>query len=235
MSKNNKIIKLIDLGIKSYEETLSIQEKFFNDTIETKKNNRKSKSNTLTDNYLLFVEHHPVITLGKNGKKDNLLLNNNELLDKGIEFYHTNRGGDFTYHGIGQFVGYQIFDLDNFFTDIHKYLRFLEEVIILTLAEYGLSANRSQGETGVWLDVGKPNARKICAMGVKASRWVTMHGFALNINTDLSYFDYIVPCGIKGKKVTSLAKELNKQVDPELVKASLLKYFSEIFEVEIIN
>ena len=150
MSKNNKIIKLIDLGIKSYEETLSIQENFFNETIETKKNNRKSKSNTLTDNYLLFVEHHPVITLGKSGKKDNLLLNNNELLDKGIEFYHTNRGGDITYHGIGQIVGYPIFDLDNFFTDIHKYLRFLEEVIILTLAEYGLSADRSQGETGVW-------------------------------------------------------------------------------------
>ena len=186
------------MGIKSYEETLSIQEKFFNDTIETKKNNRKSESNTLTDNYLLFVEHHPVITLGKNGKKDNLLLNNNELLDKGIEFYHTNRGGDITFHGIGQIIGYPIFDLDNFFTDIHKYLRFLEEVIILTLAEYGLSADRSQGETGVWLDVGKPNARKICAMGVKASRWVTMHGFALNVNTDLSFFDYIIPCGIKG-------------------------------------
>ena len=212
MSKNNKIIKLIDLGIKSYEETLKVQEQYFNNTIEAKKNNRKTKSNTLTDNYLLFVEHHPVITLGKSGKKDNLLLNNNELLDKGIEFYHTNRGGDITYHGIGQIVGYPIFDLDNFFTDIHKYLRFLEEVIILTLAEYGLYADRSQGETGVWLDVGKPNARKICAMGVKASRWVTMHGFALNVNTDLSFFDYIIPCGIKGKSVTSLKKELRKEI-----------------------
>ena len=233
MSKNNKIIKLIDLGIKSYEETLSIQEKFFNDTIETKKNNRKSESNTLTDNYLLFVEHHPVITLGKNGKKDNLLLNNNELLDKGIEFYHTNRGGDITYHGIGQIVGYPIFDLDNFFTDIHKYLRFLEEVIILTLAEYGLSAYRSQGETGVWLDVGKPNARKICAMGVKASRWVTMHGFALNVNTDLSFFDYIIPCGINGKSVTSLKKELGKEIPLNDVKVILVKHFEKLFEASI--
>ena len=233
MSKNNKIIKLIDLGIKSYEETLSIQEKFFNDTIETKKNNRKSESNTLTDNYLLFVEHHPVITLGKSGKKDNLLLNNNELLDKGIEFYHTNRGGDITYHGIGQIVGYPIFDLDNFFTDIHKYLRFLEEVIILTLAEYGLSADRSQGETGVWLDVGKPNARKICAMGVKASRWVTMHGFALNVNTDLSFFDYIIPCGIKGKSVTSLKKELGKEIPLNDVKVILVKHFEKLFEATI--
>ena len=233
MSKNNKIIKLIDLGIKSYEETLSIQENFFIETIETKKNNRKSQSNTLTDNYLLFVEHHPVITLGKSGNKDNLLLNNNELLDKGIEFYHTNRGGDITYHGIGQIVGYPIFDLDNFFTDIHKYLRFLEEVIILTLAEYGLSAHRSQGETGVWLDVGKPNARKICAMGVKASRWVTMHGFALNVNTDLSFFDYIIPCGIKGKYVTSLKKELGKEIPLNDVKVILVKHFEKLFEATI--
>lgn len=233
MSKKNKIIKLLDLGERSYQETLKIQEKFFNKTIETKKNNRKTKSQTLTDNYLLYVEHRPVITIGKSGKEENLLLKNNELIDKGIEFYHTNRGGDITFHGIGQIVGYPILDLDNFFTDIHKYLRFLEEVIILTLSEYGLSAERSPGETGVWLDVGKPNARKICAMGVKASRWVTMHGFALNINTDLSFFDYIIPCGIKGKAVTSLNKELGEEIPLEEVKDKLTKHFKKLFEANL--
>ncbi|MBO6881824.1 lipoyl(octanoyl) transferase LipB, partial [Winogradskyella sp.] len=174
-------------------------------------------------------------TLGKSGDLSNLLLSEEQLTEKGATFYKINRGGDITYHGPGQIVGYPILDLDNFFTDIHKYLRFLEEMIILTLAEYGLQAERSPGETGVWLDVGTPFARKICAMGVRASRWVTMHGFALNVNADLGYFDNIIPCGIRGKAVTSLNNELGvEKVDEEEVKRKLLKHFGELFEAELV-
>lgn len=176
----------------------------------------------------------PCDYLGKRGLPKHLLLNEQELTDKGIEFFTTNRGGDITFHGPGQLVGYPILDLENFFTDIHKYLRLLEEAIILTLKEYGLSAERSEGETGVWLDVGTPFARKICAMGVKASRWVTMHGFALNVNTDLAYFDYIIPCGIQGKAVTSLAAELKKEISLNEVKAKFLTHFSTLFEASLI-
>ena len=231
----NKKVKITELGFLPYREAWDIQEEYFSNTIAVKRQNRQLDSSILTENHLLLVEHPPVFTLGKSGKIDHLLLKEEVLKSKGIAFFKTNRGGDITFHGPGQLVGYPILDLDNFFTDIHKYLRYLEEIIIKTLSDFGLNSARSDGETGVWLDLDTPFARKICAMGVRASRWVTMHGFALNINTDLSYFDYIVPCGIKGKMVTSLSKELNKQVDPELVKASLLKYFSEIFEVEIIN
>lgn len=233
MTQKNKTIQLIELGLKSYQEALAVQEKLFNQTIAIKRANRNQQQQTQTENYLLWVEHTPVITLGKSGKSEHLLLDENQLKKKGIEYYPTNRGGDITFHGPGQLVGYPILDLDNFFTDIHKYLRFLEEAIILTLEEYGLKGARSDGETGVWLDVGTPFARKICAMGVKASRWVTMHGFALNINTDLSYFEYIVPCGIQGKAVTSVEKELGRNVPFEEVKTKLKVHFADLFEAEM--
>lgn len=230
MEKKNKNIQIVELGIKSFTDALLMQEKYFNEIINIKRYNRKSENKTVTQNFMLWVEHTPVITLGKSGKDKNLLLNKNELKKKKIEYYQTNRGGDITFHGPGQIVGYPILDLDNFFTDIHKYLRFLEEIVILTLKEYNLSCERSQGETGVWMDVGTPFARKICAMGVKASRWVTMHGFALNVNTDLSYFDYIVPCGIEGKAITSMENELGKKIPFNEVKEKLTLHFANLFE-----
>ena len=233
MTKKNKAIRIIELGVKSYNDTLKIQEELFQKTIELKSVNRKEDTQIPTQNYLLWVEHTPVITLGKSGKIKNLLLGEKQLKEKGIEYYPTNRGGDITFHGPGQIVGYPIMDLDNFFTDIHKYLRYLEEAILLTLGEYDLNGARSIGETGVWLDVGTPFARKICAMGVKASRWVTMHGFALNVNTNLSYFDYIVPCGIKGKAVTSLAKELGREIPFKEVKDKLKVHLANLFEATI--
>ena len=233
MTKKNKAIRIIELGVKSYNDSLKIQEELFQKTIELKSVNRKEDTQIPTQNYLLWVEHTPVITLGKSGKIKNLLLGKKQLKEKGIEYYPTNRGGDITFHGPGQIVGYPIMDLDNFFTDIHKYLRYLEEAILLTLEEYDLNGARSIGETGVWLDVGTPFARKICAMGVKASRWVTMHGFALNVNTNLSYFDYIVPCGIKGKAVTSLAKELGREIPFKEVKDKLEVHLANLFEATI--
>ena len=233
MIKKNKAIRIIELGVKSYNDSLKIQEELFQKTIELKSVNRKEDTQIPTQNYLLWVEHTPVITLGKSGKIKNLLLGEKQLKEKGIEYYPTNRGGDITFHGPGQIVGYPIMDLDNFFTDIHKYLRYLEEAILLTLEEYDLNGARSVGETGVWLDVGTPFARKICAMGVKASRWVTMHGFALNVNTNLSYFDYIVPCGIKGKAVTSLAKELGREIPFKEVKDKLKVHLANLFEATI--
>ena len=225
-------VKLLDLGLKDYKETWNYQEELFKGVVDIKINNRKNNVTTQTPNYLLFVEHPHVYTLGKSGDFNNLLLNEAQLKAKGATFHKINRGGDITYHGPGQLVGYPILDLDNFFTDIHKYLRFLEEVIIKTLEEYGIKSDRSEGETGVWLDVGTPFARKICALGVRASRWVTMHGFALNVNTNLGYFDNIIPCGIKGKAVTSLELELNRKVPLEEVKQKILKHFIELFEVE---
>ena len=193
--------------------------------------NRREEKEEETPNYFLFVEHPHVYTLGKSGAISNLLLSEKQLEDKGATFYKINRGGDITYHGPGQIVGYPILDLENFFTDIHKYLRFLEEAIILTLAEYNIKGVRSDGETGVWLDVGTPFARKICAMGVRASRWVTMHGFALNVNANLGYFDNIIPCGIKGKAVTSLNVELGiEKVDEQEVKDKIVKHFSKLFD-----
>jgi lipoyl(octanoyl) transferase len=229
----NKKVQVADWGILSYQEAWDRQETFFLNIIAEKRENRKRSVPIPTKNHLFFVEHPPVFTLGKSGKMEHLLLRENELNTKGIAFHKTNRGGDITFHGPGQLVGYPILDLDNFFTDIHKYLRFLEEVIILTMGDFGIQGARSDGETGVWLDIDTPVARKICAMGVRASRWVTMHGFALNVNTDLSYFDHIVPCGIPGKGVTSLSKELKKEVDTERVKAQLIHHFSERFEAEI--
>ncbi len=230
----NKTVELQELGLKDYKETWDYQEALFKSIVDIKIKNRREDANLETTNYFLFVEHPHVYTLGKSGDLSNLLVNENQLAEKGATFYKVNRGGDITYHGPGQIVGYPILDLDNFFTDIHKYLRFLEEIIILTLDEYGLKAERSPGETGVWLDVGTPFARKICAMGVRASRWVTMHGFALNVNADLGYFDNMIPCGIRGKAVTSLNVELGKQtVEEAEVKEKLLKHFAKLFEAEI--
>ena len=230
----NKQIIVKDLGHKDYKETWDYQESLFEEIVELKRKNRAENTEVPTPNYFLFVEHPHVYTLGKSGHMENLLIDEAALAKKGATFYKINRGGDITYHGPGQIVGYPIIDLENFFTDIHKYLRSLEEVIIRTLADYGIKGERSEGETGVWLDVGTPFARKICAMGVRASRWVTMHGFALNVNTDLGYFDNIIPCGIRGKAVTSLNVELSKEkVDTEEVKRYILKHFEEIFGVSI--
>lgn len=230
----NKKIQLQDLRNLDYKKTWDYQEELFKSIVDIKIQNRKDETNLSTPNYFLFVEHPHVYTLGKSGDISNLLLSEKQLEAKGATFYKINRGGDITYHGPGQIVGYPILDLENFFTDIHKYLRFLEEVIILTLADYNIIGTRSEGETGVWLGVGTPFARKICAMGVRASRWVTMHGFALNVNADLGYFDNIIPCGIKGKAVTSLHAELGKEINEEEVKEKILNYFKQLFEVEFI-
>ena len=232
----NKQIQLFDLGNKDYKATWEYQEELFKGIVDLKIQNRKDETSLPTPNYFLFVEHPHVYTLGKSGDLSNLLLSEKQLDAKGATFYKINRGGDITYHGPGQIVGYPILDLENFFTDIHKYLRLLEEAIILTLAEYGLNSTRSEGETGVWLGVGTPFARKICAMGVRASRWVTMHGFALNVNADLGYFDNIIPCGIRGKAVTSLNVELGvEKVDENEVKAKILNHFTQLFECSIIR
>lgn len=230
----NKKIELQELGKKDYKETWDFQETLFQKIVGTKIQNRNVNFQLPTPNYFLFVEHPHVYTLGKSGDVSNLLLSEKQLEEKGATFYKINRGGDITYHGPGQIVGYPILDLENFFTDIHKYLRLLEETIILTLAEYGLKGVRSKGETGVWLDVGTPFARKICAMGVRASRWVTMHGFALNVNSDLGYFDNIIPCGIRGKGVTSLHVELGKKVDEQEVKQKILNHFATLFQADFV-
>ncbi|MCG8182842.1 lipoyl(octanoyl) transferase LipB [Tenacibaculum piscium] len=227
----NKKITLSDLGKKDYKETWEYQTKLLEQTVFIKRQNRVNSTNIATPNHFLFVEHPHVYTLGKSGDLSNLLLNETQLKEKGATFYKINRGGDITYHGPGQIVGYPILDLENFFTDIHKYLRLLEEAIILTVAEYGLKAERSDGETGVWLGVGTPFPRKICAMGIRASRWVTMHGFALNVNANLGYFDNIIPCGIRGKAVTSMQAELGYEVSETAVKQKILIHFQELFEV----
>lgn len=230
----NKSVQLQDLGLKEYKATWEYQEVLFQEIVDIKIKNRNLVNPLDTPNYLLFVEHPHVYTLGKSGDPSNLLLSEKQLEAKGATFYKINRGGDITYHGPGQIVAYPILDLENFFSDIHKYMRFLEEVIILTLQEYGLQCTRSEGETGVWLDVGTPFARKICALGVRASRWVTMHGLALNVNVDLGYFDTIIPCGIKGKAVTSLQVELGvAKVNEEEVKEKILKHFLYLFEATL--
>jgi len=235
-SMKNKVIKFQDLGLMDYQKTWDYQTQRFDQIIQQKIENRKrlkeKKPRVATDNYLLFVEHLPVYTLGKSGNRENLLATENFLKDTNISFYKINRGGDITYHGPGQMVGYPILDLDNFFTDLHKYLRFLEEIIIQVLQDYNLEGMRSKGETGVWLDVGKPQARKICAIGVRMSRWVTMHGFALNVNTEMNYFNHIIPCGIQGKQVTSLRKELQHEVPMQQVKTKLMNYFAKQFQAE---
>ena len=225
-----------DLGLIDYKEAWDYQEILFKTNVDAKIENRRAdKVVTETINHLLFCEHSHVYTLGKSGDESNLLLSETILKQKGATYYKINRGGDITYHGPGQIVGYPILDLDYFLTDIHKYLRLLEEMVILTLAEYGIEAGRYEGYTGVWLDADIPNkARKICAMGVRCSRWVTMHGFAFNINANLDYFNNIVPCGILDKQVTSLQKELNKEIDVNEVKQKLKNHFSQLFNAEIV-
>ena len=230
----NKKVGFQDLGLIDYRKCWDYQEELFAEILAVKSANRKENKTDITQNHLLFCEHPHVYTLGKSGDEKNLLVNEDYLKSRGATFHKINRGGDITYHGPGQIVGYPILDLDNFFTDIHKYLRFLEEAIILTLKEYGLEGERSPGETGVWFDVGTPKARKICALGVKSSRWVTMHGFAFNINADLSYFGNIVPCGITDKSVTSLQIELEKEMGMEEVKTKLKSHLVCLFEMEII-
>lgn len=233
--KNNKV-QFVNLGLVGYEDAWEYQTTLFDRTLAIKTENRSLPEDRqrITDNYLLFCEHPHVFTLGKSGKENNLLVDLAALPTIEATYHRINRGGDITYHGPGQVVGYPILDLENFFTDIHKYMRYLEQVIIETLAEFGIDAGRISGLTGVWLDIDDPlKARKICAFGVRASRWVTMHGFALNVNTDLQYFEHIVPCGINDKAVTSLNKELGKMVDLQLVEEILKEKFVKVFEVAL--
>ncbi len=233
----NKEVYYQHLGLIDYQEAWDYQESIFKEVVDQKISNRNLPLDQQlpTKNYLIFCQHPHVYTLGKSGSEDHILLNSQELEQKQAKYYKINRGGDITYHGPGQIVGYPILDLDNFFTDIHKYLRFLEEAVILTLKEYGIESGRIEGLTGVWIDhETQRNPRKICALGVKSSRWVTMHGFALNVNTDLSYFQNIVPCGISDKAVTSMAKELDVELDILGVEQVLLKHLVQIFEMEII-
>jgi lipoyl(octanoyl) transferase len=221
-----------DWGNIDYKEAWDKQELYFGESLKIKTDNRANNTTHLPKNTLVFCEHPHVFTLGKSGKKEHLLLDDERLKIVKASFYPINRGGDITYHGPGQIVGYPIFDLEQFFSDIHKYLRTLEEAVILTLKEYGIESGRVEGLTGVWIDGDKPTARKICAMGVRASRWVTMHGFAFNVNSNLNYFTYIVPCGIDDKAVTSMDHELQRTVDMEEVKAKLKVHIQALFGFE---
>ena len=230
--KNNRVV-VKDLGVLSYEDSWEHQKTIFDNIISQKIKNRTLKKKNKTDNYLLIVEHKPIFTIGKSGDTSNLLLDTKQLKSKNIEFKKINRGGDITFHGSGQVVGYPILDLDNFFTDIGQYLRTLEEVIISAIGFFGLKGYRIKGETGVWVKDKSNSDKKICAFGIKASRWVTMHGFALNVNTDLKYFDYIVPCGISDKGVTSLEETLNKKITTKMVKQKIYENFARLFNAEL--
>lgn len=233
-------VQFQDLGQRSYQPVWDFQEQLLKENADIKAAFRKlgeiPADQVPTLQHLLFVEHPPVYTLGKSGKIEHLLIGDQQLKDKGIEYFHINRGGDITFHGPEQLVGYPILDLEKFQPDLGWYLRSLEEVIILTMADYGLMGERSKGETGVWLDPMDPlKARKICAMGIKCSRWITMHGFAFNVNTNLDYFGFIVPCGIENKQVTSLAKELGKTIPMEEVKYRVKKHFEQVFSCQLIS
>ena len=234
INEKNVRTQFIDWGLTDYQEAWDRQEDLLNKTVAIKTENRVHGTNLTTPNYLIFNEHPHVYTLGKSGHQENLLLDDQGLKDKNATYYKINRGGDITYHGPGQIVGYPILDLDNFFTDIHLYLRTLEEAVILTLKDYGIESGRYPGYTGVWLDADNDNARKICAMGVRCSRWVTMHGFAFNVNVDLDYFKNIVPCGIDDKAVTSLEKELGRKPDIEEVKEKLKNHIADLFKMHLI-
>ena len=233
MIKKNKEIIIQNWGLQSFNEAWCKQEMVLQSIIDVKKINRRDRVNKKTSNYLIFLEHNPVYTLGKSGDINNLLIDYSVLNKNNIEFVRTNRGGDITFHGPGQLVVYPIFDLDNFFTDIHKYLRLMEDVIILTLKKYNIIAERVDGETGVWINSKTPFPEKICAMGIRASRWVTMHGLALNINTDLSYFDNIIPCGIRQKGITSMKKVLNKKISIKEVQSVIQFYFQKVFDAKL--
>ena len=236
MNNRAKCVGFKNAGKIQYQQGWDLQKELFDTIISQKIELRKNpKKDVYPPNYLLFCEHSPVYTLGKSGKFENLLLTKDQLIEKNIDYYHINRGGDITFHGPGQIVGYPIIDLDQFFTDIHKYLRFLEEAVILTLAEYGIISERLPGFTGVWIDGNNPlRARKICAIGIKCSHWVTMHGFAFNVNTDLSYFDNIIPCGIDDKSVTSMQKELGVELDLNEVTEKLQDHLTNLFGWELI-
>ena len=233
-----------DLGQMDYKSAWDYQEKLLQENVRIKSKAYALEAGSvperadlpeITRHHLLFVEHPPVYTLGKSGQKENILISEETLNGKGIGFFHTNRGGDITYHGPGQIVGYPILDLEKFYTDIGKYLRNIEEVMIRTLSEYGITGDRSPGETGVWIDPDiKGRERKICAIGVRSSRWITMHGFALNVNTDLGYFNHIIPCGIINKQVTSLEKELGYELDMDEVKEKVKKNFEKVFGVDLV-
>lgn len=231
----NKHVKFTDWGLVDYQEAWDRQEEIFAKTLAIKHENRINSTTTPTPNYLIFTEHPHVYTLGKSGHQEYLLLDEDGLREKNAKFYKINRGGDITYHGPGQIIGYPILDLDNFFTDIHLYLRTLEEAVILTLADYGIEAGRNEGFTGVWLDPSNDKARKICALGVRASRWVTMHGFAFNVNADLNYFGNIIPCGIEDKDVTSMERELGHPLNIEEVKIKLKNHIASLFEMKIFD
>lgn len=227
-------VEFQEWGVIDYQEAWDKQEALFAEIVNIKTANRTNNTENITKNYLIFCEHSAVYTLGKSGKMEHLLLDEKGLLDNHARFYKINRGGDITYHGPGQLVGYPILNLDYFFTDIHKYLRLLEEAVILTLADYGIIAGRSEGQTGVWLESDNPlKARKICAMGVRCSRWVTMHGFAFNVNTNLAHFKNIIPCGIDDKAVTSMEAELGEKVAIESVKLKLIAHLAKLFNMEI--
>lgn len=235
-SKINKKVSLINWGLVDYQQAWDKQAEYFNAIVEQKINNRDKPENeiTITPNYLFLCEHPHVYTLGKSGKREHLLANDQQLSEAKAQYLETNRGGDITYHGPGQLVCYPVLDLDNFFTDIHKYMRFLEEAVILTLAHYGINGGRIAGLTGVWIDhETQLNPRKICAMGVKTSRWVTMHGLAINVNTNLDYFKNIIPCGIEDKAVTSMEKEIGKPLDITEVGTVLSKHLIALFEMEV--
>ena len=228
------IVRVRDLGLIDYKQAWDLQEELLKAAVDCKISNRKNETEIVPEQHLLFCEHPHVYTLGKSGAAEHLLLDEAHLQAVDAQFYKINRGGDITYHGPGQLVMYPILDLEQFFTDIHKYMRFLEEAVIRTLAHFQINATRFDGLTGVWIDADTPRARKICAMGVKCSRWITMHGFALNVNTDLSHFEFIVPCGIQGKTVTSLEKELGRKLDYEEVKQKIKHHFEIIFDCELV-
>ena len=230
---SNRAVTIRRLGLIDYKEAWDLQEKIFKELVDLKIKNRNENTSFLPQNQLLVCEHPHVFTLGKSGKEDHLLLDNKGLKDNEADYYKINRGGDITYHGPGQLVVYPIFDLEQFFTDIHKYMRFLEEAVILTLSEYGIFGERMEGQTGVWLGVGSPVARKICALGVKSSRWITMHGLGFNVNADLKYFDYIIPCGISDKSVTSMQYELGRKIDMDELSEKLVVHLSNLFDFTV--
>jgi lipoyl(octanoyl) transferase len=230
---NKPVVSVKNLGLIDYQEAWDFQEKLFKKAIDLKIAKRNGETDEIPENHLLFCQHPHVFTLGKSGNPENLLLNETELIQQQASYYKINRGGDITYHGPGQLVVYPIFDLEQFFTDIHKYMRFLEEAVILTLNDFGIESGRVDGLTGVWIDGDSKNARKICAMGVKSSRWVTMHGIGFNINTDLNFFSHIIPCGIDDKAVTSMQRELGREAHLEEVSRLLQNHLAELFDFTI--